>query len=450
MQKDLPKANAMYDAAINASSPQSDYALYQKGMIAGIKNSAEKISILNSVNRQYPKSSLKQDINMEIALTYIADEKFNEAIPFLNNILASNDGGLKPIALLKLGLAYYNSSNNGEALKSYTQLIKTYPQSGEADEATDIIKSIYVEEGKPEEYVKLINENGKTVSVNEADSLNYTAAVNKYNAGDCAAAITAFNNYTAKYASGAFVLDANFQRSECYQKNKDFANALTGYAYVNSKGNSKYFEKATLEAARISYFEVKNYTDAKKYFESLRLNSVNQDNQLEALRGLVRSFYQLKDYTEAFVASKELLTRKGLSTDDRSIGNLVLGKSAQIAGDCAAAITAFKAVTAINKSAWGAEARYEIANCQFVQNNFAAAEKAALATIKETGSYDEWVTKSYILLGDIFMQQKDYFNAKATYESIAKNASIEALKAEAQTKLDKAIAIEKSQSKLNN
>ncbi|MFN0082013.1 MAG: tetratricopeptide repeat protein [Ferruginibacter sp.] len=450
MQKDLPKANAMYDDAINASSPQSDYALYQKGMIAGIKNSAEKISILNSVNRQYSKSSLKQDINMEIALTYIADEKFSEAIPFLNNILASNDGGLKPRALLKLGLAYYNSSNNGEALKSYTQLIKTYPQSGEADEATDIIKSIYVEEGKPEEYVKLMNENGKTVSVNEADSLNYTAAVNKYNSRDCAAAITAFNNYTAKYAAGAFILDANFQRSECYQKNKDFANALIGYAYVNSKGNSKYFEKATLEAARISYFEVKNYAAAKKYFESLRLNSVNQDNQLEALRGLVRSFYQLKDYTEAFVASKELLTRKGLSTDDRSIGNLVLGKSAQIAGDCAAAITAFKAVTAINKSAWGAEARYEIANCHFTQNNFAAAEKAALATIKETGSYDEWVTKSYILLGDIFMKQKDYFNAKATYESIAKNASIEALKAEAQTKLDKAVALEKSQSKLNN
>ena len=98
---------------------------------------------------------------------------------------------------------------------------------------------------------------------------------------------------------------------------------------------------------------------------------------------------------------------------------------------------------------WGAEARYEIANCLFSQNNLAAAEKAALATIKETG-YDEWVTKSYILLGDIFMQQKDYFNAKATYESIAKNASIESLKVEAQSKLDKAIAAEKSQSKIDN
>ena len=448
MQKDLPRANAMYDAAIAASSPQSDYAMYQKAMIAGIKNSTEKITILNSVIKQYPKSGLKQDINMEIALTYIADEKFNQAVPYLNTVLASNDGGLKPRALLKLGLAYYNSSNNGEALKSYAQLIKTYPQSAEADEAVDIVKSIYVEEGKPDEYVKLMNENGKTVSISEADSLSYSAAFTKYNVGDCTAAIAGYNNYITKYNAGAFLVDAYFQRSDCYQKNKEFANALVGYAFVNEKGNSKYFEKATLEAARISYFETKNYPDAKKYFESLNNNAINQDNKLEALRGLVRSFYQLKDYTEAFVASKELLTKKGLSTDDKSIGNLVLGKSSQIAGDCNGAITAFKAVVAINKAAWGAEARYEIANCFFSQNNFTAAEKAALATIKETG-YDEWVTKSYILLGDIFMQQKDYFNAKATYESIAKNASIESLKVEAQSKLDKAIAAEKSQSKIN-
>jgi predicted negative regulator of RcsB-dependent stress response len=80
--------------------------------------------------------------------------------------------------------------------------------------------------------------------------------------------------------------------------------------------------------------------------------------------------------------------------------------------------------------------------------NLAVAEKSALAVIKETGSYDNWVTKSYILLGDIFMQQKDYFNAKATYESVAKNSVIPELKSEAQQKLDKAIAEEKSMSKV--
>ena len=117
-------------------------------------------------------------------------------------------------------------------------------------------------------------------------------------------------------------------------------------------------------------------------------------------------------------------------------------------GNCAEAITAFKSAAAINKSAWGAEARYEIANCYFEMDNTSAAEKAALAVIKETGSYDEWVTKSYILLGDIFMKQKDYFNAKATYESVSKNASIAELRAIAATKLQQAIDEERKGSKL--
>ena len=73
-----------------------------------------------------------------------------------------------------------------------------------------------------------------------------------------------------------------------------------------------------------------------------------------------------------------------------------------------------------------------------------------MAVIKETGSYDLWVTKSYILLGDIFMKQKDYFNAKATYESVAKNAAIAELKNEAQQKLDAATAEEKQNSKIGN
>ncbi len=450
MQRDYTKANAMYDASIAASSPQSDYAMYQKAMIAGIKNGTEKIKILNNVNKQYPASLLGQDINMEIALTYIAETKFADAVPYLNTIIASNNGGLKPRAYLKLGLAHYNNKNNTEALKAYTALMKTYPQSAEADEATDIVKGIYVEEGRPDDYVALMNQIGKQVSVSEADSLSYTAAINKYDAGDCTNAITGFTNYLSKFSNGAYALEANYFRSVCYQKNKDLPNALIGYDYVNSKGNSKYFEKATLEAARINYFELKNYAEAKKYFESLRTNSVIQDNQLEALRGLVRCYYQTKDYTQANISSKELLARKGISTDDKSIGFLVLGKSQQVADDCAAAIASFKSVAAINRSAWGAEARYELASCQFTQNNLAAAEKAALATIKETGSYDEWVTKSYILLGDIFMQQKDYFNAKATYESVAKNTTIPELKTIAQQKLDAAIEVEKSQSKIGN
>ena len=450
MLRDFSRANSMYETAINSALLQSDYALFQKALIAGIKSSAAKITILNSVGRIYPKSNLVPDANMEIAATYMADEKFRDAIPYLNNVLnAPNGGGLKPAAYLNLGLIYYNLNNNSQALASYQQLIQQYPQSAEADDALATIKNIYVEDGKPNEYVDFMRKNGKNISITEADSLTYTSAEIKYNAGDCNAAIGGFNNYLSQYAGGAYALEANYFKSECYFKNKDWANALAGYEYVNAKGYNKYFEAATLSAARINYFELKKYAEAKKYFASLQASAVNQDNQLEALRGLVRCNYQLKDYAQANEAAKELLTRKGLSTDDRSIGFLVLGKSQQANNDCAGAIASFRSCAAINKSAWGAEARYELARCHYITGNYASAEKAAMATIKETGSYDFWVTSSYILTGDIFMQQKDYFNAKATYQSVAQNSVITELKTAAQQKLLKAVEEEKMSSKIN-
>ena len=166
------------------------------------------------------------------------------------------------------------------------------------------------------------------------------------------------------------------------------------------------------------------------------------------MRGLVRSYYQTKDYTQANDAAKELLTKKGLSTDDKAVANLVLGKSLQANNQCEQAIAAFKEVAAINKSAWGAEARYEIANCYLTLNQLPAAEKAGLQVIKVTGSYDYWVAKAYILLGDVYLQEKDYFNAKATYQSVADNATIPELKKEAQDKLNIAIGQEQENSKV--
>ncbi len=451
MNRDFAKADAMYSTVINNALPLSDYALLQRAMIAGVKSSAEKIKVLNSIPRLYPKSNLVPDVNMEIADTYMGDEKFRDAIPYLTNIINMKEAaGLKPKAYLKLGLSNYNIDNNKEALKYYQVLIQQYPQSSEADEAMDNIRNIYVEEGRPNDYVDLMQKNGKAISVTEADSLTYVAAQIKYDAGDCAAAINGYNNYLSRFANGAYALEANYFRSDCYNKAKDWNNALIGYTYVNQKGQNKYFEKASLTAAQINYFELKNYAAAKTFFQSLLQGAMNQDNRLEALRGVVRCYYQLKDYTAANDAAKELLGKKNISTDDKSIGFLVLGKSQQVNNDCAGAIASFKSLAAINKSAWGAEARYEIANCHFTSGNMSAAEKAAMATIKETGSYDNWVTKSYILLGDIFMQQKDYFNAKATYESVAKNASIPELKNEAQQKFEAAAAAEKENSKISN
>ena len=450
MEKNYSTAKSMYQNVIDNGLPQSDYSLYQIALLSGINNPSEKIKIFNELNQRYPKSDLVAESNMQIANTYMAQEKFRDAIPVLNRILEMKDAtGQFPKVYLKLGLSNYNLNNNEEALKYYQKLVTLYPQSAEADEALDNMKNIYVELGRPNDYVDFVNKAGKVISISEADSLTYVSAELKYNNSDCAGAISAFSNYLLKFPQGAYTLEANFYRSECYSKNKDWQNAVQGYESVVNQGSSKYAEKAAYAAAHIYYFETPDYPKAKIYFTKLKELATTPENQLEALRGLVRSYYQTKDYTQANNAAKELLTKKGLSTDDKAVANLVLGKSLQADNQYEQAITAFKQVAAINKSAWGAEARYEIANCYFKLNQLSSAEKAGLEVIKVTGSYDFWVAKAYLLLGDVYLQEKDYFNAKATYQSVANNATIPELKKEAQDKLNIAIGEEQQNSKVD-
>lgn len=449
MQKNYSTAKNMYQNVIDNGLPQSDYSLYQIALISGIGSPSDKIKTFNSLIQRYPQSDLVAESYMQIANTYMAQEKFRDAIPYLNKILEMKDaGGQYPKVYLKLGLSNYNLNNNDEALKYYQKLVALYPQSTEADEAMDNMKNIYVETGRPNEYVDFVKKAGKVISISEADSLTYVSAELKYTNNDCAGAISSFSNYLSSYPQGAYTLEANFYSSECYSKNKDWQNAVQGYGTVISQGNSKYAERAAFAAAHIYYFETQDYAKSKIYFAKLKEIATTPENQLEALRGLVRSYYQTKDFTEANNAAKELLTKKGLSTDDKAVANLVLGKSLQADKQCDQAIAAFREVATINKSVWGAEARYEIANCYYTLNELSNAEKAGLEVIKVTGSYDYWVAKAYILLGDVYLQQKDYFNAKATYQSVANNAVIPELKKEAQDKLSLAINEEQQNSKV--
>ena len=450
MQKNYSTAKPMYQNVINSGLPQSDYSLYQLALIDGINNPAERIKTFNSLVQRYPQSDLAAESYLQIANTYMAQEKFRDAIPYLNKVLAiPSASGQFPKAYLKLGLSNYNLDNNAEALAQYQKLMSLYPQSAEADEALENIKNIYIEMGKPNDYVDFVKKSGKSISVSEADSLTFASAELKLGNGDCTGATAAFNDYLRKYPQGMYFLDANFYSSECYVKIKDWTNALKGYEAIIAQGSNPFAERASLDAARIYYFELKDYEKSKNAFAKLQQFSTTPENELEALRGLTRSYYQTKDFTKANNTAKELLTKKGLSTDDKAIANLVLAKSYQVNNQYDEAIAAFKEVAAINKSAWGAEARYEIANCLYLQNQLAASEKAALEVIKVAG-VDYWVAKSYILLGDIYLKQKDYFNAKATYKSVADNAGIPELKKEAIDKLDIAVKEEQASSKVES
>lgn len=451
MQRDYTKARAMYGNVIKFSWPAEDYATFQDAMIAGIRSSKDRINLLNTMNRKFPTSSLVVDANMEIANTYMSDESFRQAIPYLNNVLKGDgNASLKPQAYLKLGTSYYNLDDNTEALKHYNTLLSQYPNSPEAEEALENVRSIYVEDGKPGEYAEFMRKAGRPISVSTEDSLTYSAAETQYNNGNVNAALTGFNAYLNRFPDGVYSLDAAFYSGEIYNTKKDWPNALKNYEAVAVNAPNKFAERAILTAARIYFFEMKNYAKAETYFLQLKQITSSQENKLEAMRGLLRSQYQLQRWKEAVDNAKELTAEKGSSADDKTLANMAIAKSYQVGGQYDLAIANYKTVVQLNKAALAAEARYEIANSYFAVGHLTDAEKAALETINKSGSYDFWVTKSYLLLGDIYFRQKDYFNAKATFQSIVDNSLNTELKGEAQTKLNKVIEEEGKSSKVDS
>ncbi len=447
MNRNYRKAADMYDAVIANNLAAADYALYQKAIISGAANkTAEKISQLQSLQQRYPSSTLIADANLEIANTYLADENYRGAItPLTQLIKDSRATSLQPQAYLKLGIAYFNLDNNTEALNSFKTLIATYPNSAESDAAVEYVRNIFIENQKPGEYIAFMKQSGKNVGFSEEDSLTYTAAEVRLNNNDLNNALTGFNSYLSKFPDGRYAIDANYHAAEIYNSKKDFANAAKAYANVALKAPNKYAEKSVLQAARINYFELKDYKNAEQLFVQLKSISTTEDAKLEAMRGLLRSQYKLNKWKEAAANAEELLIQKGIATDDKMMANMVIAKSQQEMGKVNEASDRYRMVIALGKSEYGAEARYQQAVILYQQANYDAAEKAAFEVINKAGSYEYWTTKAYILLGDVYWKQKDYFNAEATFKSVSENASISELKDEAFVKL-RAVVEEKAKS----
>jgi TolA-binding protein len=317
--------------------------------------------------------------------------------------------------------------------------VAKYPNTQESDAAIEYIRNLFVEKQQPGEFVDFMKQNGKPITHSEEDSLTYRSAMLRYEARDMAAAKTGFSAYLKSFPDGRYQIEANYLLGEMYMADKQSNQALPFYQAIADQSQSKYAERSTLLTARIYYFDLKDYTNAEKYFTQLKSIATQQENRLEAMRGLLRCQFKAEQWKEAAANANDLLQEKGIATDDRMMANMVVAKNNQLNNELDAAMAAYKQVIAAGKSEYAAESQYHIAEILLQQNKLPEAEKVGFEVIKKMGSYEYWVTKAYVLLGDVYVQEKDFFNAEATFKSIVENATIPALKAEAQQKLDKVL-----------
>jgi tetratricopeptide (TPR) repeat protein len=444
--KKYDKAIDNYSLIITKNLAGSDYALYQKSLIYGVLNqNLQKEQTLLQLTSNYPKSIYIDDAIYELASLYLQTEDYNRALDAFDNLI--NNYPLSAFirkAMLNKGLVLYNQGKDQAALDQFKELIKSYPNSAESREALVVIKNIFVNKGEADEYLEFIKVlPNVVVAPSVQDSLTFESAFNAYKANDCAKAAKAFGNYITKFPGGFFILKANYFKAECEFKLKRYDEALAGYEYVANNIRNDYSERSTRQAAVIYYMK-KKYEQAYQYYASLERIAGNKDNLQIAITGMMRcADFMNKPDTAAAVAFKFInagFTNKETLTEAK----LHIARFYMSRNQPDSALPEFTYILKETKNVYAAEAKYNIAYIQYLKKDTKSATKTIFELNESFSAFEEWRVKGFILLSDIYVQNNEYFQAKATLQSIIENYDGEPLQSIAKQKLTDVIALEEA------
>jgi tetratricopeptide (TPR) repeat protein len=448
MQKKYNASIALYDEVITANGTDADYAKFQKAKALGvIGKRAEKASILQVLMSAVPRSAYANDARYEMALGYIEEDKYQQAIQTLEPLTGSyENSAFIPKALMKMGFCYQQIKADEKAIETYRKIVTDFPASEERSAALDALRSMYIDANTPEKFAELLKENNiRFADDNGLDSTYYNAAEVQFAASNWARAKQAFGEYLMKFPTGVFITKAHFYRASAYLQTNDLKEALADYDAVLKAGWSDFAERSALASAKIAA-QMNDHAKAYDYYLQLRTYAIAKDNLTEAYKGLMLSGFEQKKYTEAAAYADTVVTLPDLPEALILQAQYIKARSLYETGAQKEAYDIFRQL--MNKKGYNAEAGYYVAEEQFKNNKLKDAEAGANKALKMSSGNEMLTLKVYLLLADILMKQEDYFNAKALLQSIIKNAKIEEYKTQATQRLDAIAAIESKQSKL--
>ena len=191
---------------------------YQKSVSVGVTgNLSQKLSSLQKLLSDYPKSTYNDDARFEMGRTLVSLNRNEEALSSFQKVVTDYPkSSLVKNAMLNSGLVYYNTNRDQKALETFKKVVSDYPATPEAREALAVIRNIYVDLNQVDTYVEYTADIPfANVSRAEQDSLTYTAVENRYMSGDCDKALPGFISYLQKFPDGSFSVNANFYKADC-------------------------------------------------------------------------------------------------------------------------------------------------------------------------------------------------------------------------------------------
>ncbi len=422
------KALNAYNTAIQNKGKSLDYAYFQKAISYGfLGQNVKKIETLKTFLEKYKHSKLRDEAYFSLGSAYKKAKQEQEALEAYQNVLRFNRSPLKPKALLKQGLIYFNSNRGEKALVKYKKLVKDHPQTPEARQAVNNARQIYINLGRVDEYADWVqNIDFVEVSDAELDNTMYESADIQYQQNNKTKAIKGFKKYLARFPNGIHALQVNFYLAELFYSDNKFDNTKTHYQYIINQEPNEYTEQAL---TRLSQILLKNqdWINAIPILQRLENEGKNDQNVLYAQSNLMKGNYTLENYTEAVSFAEKILQNPNIETRVKTDAKIIIARSAIKTGDLDKAKNAYQEVSLTAQGELKAEAIYYDAFFKNIDGDYKNSNVMVQKLASDYSSYKVWSVKGLVVMAKNFYALKDAYQATVVLESVIKNFKDQAI-----------------------
>lgn len=422
VNKDYKKACEMYENVIKGYADTSDmYPYYQAAVAYGLlKKPAKKIEVLSNVMKASPDAEFYAESLYELGRAYVAayeDDKAQECF----RLLADNvkDATYVARAYLEMGSLARNQSQYNEALKYYKTVVEDMPMSGYAEDALAAIESIYQIRNKPEEYIAYIEKIGKgdSKTADEKEDMIFNSAEQIFLSENYQKALVALDSYLEQYPDGRNAYKADFYKAESYRLLGKFEQACDCYRKVIEGGEGSFVELSMLNFSDIS-FRLERWEDAYGGYSSLYSAALLENNKSTALSGMMRSAYRGHDWNEAIKNADKVMFDSRTTPALHTEAQYVKAKSYLASSRRDEAFAILEKLAEDVTGQYGAEAAYLLILDSYDKGDFEEVENKVFAFSDAGSPQVYWLAKSFIVLGDSFVERDELAQAKATFESV--------------------------------
>lgn len=426
-----------YKAAYALRQSDQDYARLQAGVVSGIlRKYPEAMAELDVVIKNYLQSTYWDEAVFRRAEVEFETSNYANAQAGYSNLISSKaTSRFVPFALGRRAAAYFNLKEYKKTADDYIILLEQYSTHPASKDILLPLQEALNLAGKSGEFDSYLDKIKKAnPDVKGLESVEFETSKNLYFNQDYQKAISSLSNFISGYPESPQLIEARYYRAESYYRLKDQQSALDAYREIFLEEKFSFANKVAGRVAELE-FKLGHYEQATEAYRELNKLATTAKEKYASWGGLMDAYFLLNAYDSSLVYATKLLNDAGVSTPVQNRAALTSGKIAMGKGDYETAKDEF--LTIVNNSAdeFGAEAKYKIAEIQFISKAYKQSNETLIALKVDYSAYPLWVGRAFLLMADNYSALGENFQAKTTLKSLVDKFPMEVIKEEARAKL---------------